>query len=314
MKKALVTFSGGLDSLIVIKLLQKQHINVTAIHFTSCFFNKTQKITNFANLYGFKIIFHDFSTQHIEIVKKPKFGYGKNLNPCIDCHLLMLQTCAYKIKSGEYDFLATGEVLAQRPFSQNYDSFAMMEEETGLKGLILRPLSAKCLDETIPEKEGWVDRNQFYDINGKRRDVQLKLIEEFNLTEFETPAGGCVLTDNIYSKNIRIIKKDKLMNELILFKLLQFGRFKKYSNGVYIFIGRNKEDNEKLLEFKNHFSHFISEADTKGPNIGIYGHATDNTIQYAKELFHRYSKAKGEGTINVLVDGKVEKSALIFNI
>ena len=314
MKKCLTLFSGGLDSLIVIKILQKQGIDVTAIHFTSCFFNKTEKINHFSQLYGLKIIFHDFSTKHIELIKKPIYGFGKHLNPCVDCHLLMLQTCADKIKSGEFDFLATGEVLAQRPFSQNFKTFDMMEETIDLKGLILRPLSAKCLEETIPEKLGWVDRNLLYGISGKRREIQLKLVDEFKLTEFETPAGGCILTDENYSKNLRIIRKDKLLTDFVLFELLKISKFKKFSHGVYIFIGRNKEENDKLLELKNHFSHFITEADVKGSNIGIYGNATNETIQVAKELFLKYSKAKGQGNPNVIVDGKIEKIFSEINI
>jgi len=218
--KALVLFSGGLDSILAVKVLQEQKIDVTAMCFRSYFFNEN-KAQKAAKEIGVRLIIKDFSKKHLVMVKNPKYGYGKNMNPCIDCHLMMINTAGKSIRKNfwhrfnykkKYDFVATGEVLWQRPMSQNINMLELIEKQSCVKGYVLRPLSAKLLAETIVEKKGLVDRKKLLDISGRSRKRQLKLVEKYKIKNFENAGGGCLLTD--YSFGNRL--KELLLNELLL--------------------------------------------------------------------------------------------------
>ena len=193
--KALVLFSGGLDSVLAVKVLQEQNIKVTAVCFCSNFFDE-QQAKKVARKIGIKLIIKNFSKKHLEMVKNPQYGYGKNMNPCIDCHLLMLreakkmmfyevfwQMCFWPFLSNKrkYDFVATGEVLGQRPMSQNRRMLELIEKKAGLEGYLLRPLSAKLLAETEIEKKGFINRDKLLDISGRSRKRQLELAKKFGI-------------------------------------------------------------------------------------------------------------------------------------
>lgn len=198
--KALVLFSGGLDSVLAVKILEKQGIKVAGICFASSFFGaeKAQKI---ARENGLELFVEDFNKDILNLVKNPQHGLGKNMNPCIDCHFAMLGRAKKVAREHAYDFLASGEVLGQRPFSQNKQ--ALLKVAENVEGDILRPLSAKLLPETKMEKEGLVDRKQLLDIQGRQRNRQIKLAKDLKIKKFESPAGGCLLTDPTFGKRLK---------------------------------------------------------------------------------------------------------------
>ncbi|MEA1898464.1 MAG: tRNA 4-thiouridine(8) synthase ThiI [Bacteroidota bacterium] len=200
--KCLLLFSGGLDSILAAKILMEQKIQVQGITFKSYFFNAEQakKAAKKIKL-PLKII--DFSKEHFEMVKNPKYGYGKAINPCIDCHLLMLKTAKKILTKEKYDFIATGEVLGERPMSQNKSAMELLEKQSGLTGSLLRPLSAKLLEQTIPEKSGLINRKKLLDISGRQRIKQLALVKKYKIKEYPTPSGGCLLCDLEFSKRLK---------------------------------------------------------------------------------------------------------------
>lgn len=197
---ALVLFSGGLDSLIAVKLLQEQGVAVHALCFFSNFFG-CSAAKKAASVNGVIIREEDISEEVLELVKDPTAKKGRNLNPCIDCHALMVEKAKKYVESGEYDILATGEVLGQRPFSQTASAMRQVEERAGTE--VLRPLSAKYLPPTEAEKKGYVDRERLSDIKGRSRKRQVEFAIKYNLREYESPAGGCLLTESEFTRKLQ---------------------------------------------------------------------------------------------------------------
>ncbi|MEK7098062.1 MAG: tRNA 4-thiouridine(8) synthase ThiI, partial [Patescibacteria group bacterium] len=204
MAKALVLVSWGLDSMLTCRLLMEQGVEVIGLSFKSCFFG-TAKAKKAAEQLGIRLIERDFSPDHLKLVKKPKYGYGKNMNPCIDCHSLMFRIAKGIMEEEGVDFVASGEILGQRPKSQNKDALGIVAKYSGLNDLLVRPMSAKHLEETRPEKEGILDRSKLMDIKGRRRDKQLELVKKFDIKQYASPGGGCILTDPAYSDRLREI-------------------------------------------------------------------------------------------------------------
>ncbi|MEI6858101.1 7-cyano-7-deazaguanine synthase [Psychrilyobacter sp.] len=308
--KALALFSGGLDSSLAIKLVQKQGIEVIALNFVSHFFGgKNEKADNMAKQLGVKLEYIDFSTIHTEIVKNPPSGRGKNMNPCIDCHTLMFKKAGELLEQYEASFLISGEILGQRPMSQNFSSLNRVKKLSGVElgDLIVRPLCAKLLPITKPEELGWIDREQLMDINGRSRKVQLELVEKWGIVEYPTPGGGCMLTEPNYSKRLRTLEEDGFLDDQYshLFHLAKRGRFFRLESGKYLFVGREKDDNFKLSEYKEYGTLYIAGAGTPGPAIVGYGDLTEDQITLAQNLFSRYSQAKGKKKIQVVINEKI---------
>ncbi|MFA6376440.1 MAG: tRNA 4-thiouridine(8) synthase ThiI [Candidatus Paceibacterota bacterium] len=199
--RALVLMSGGLDSMLAGKILEFQGMKTTLICFKSYFFSEIAAQKS-ARALGMELRVEDISVPHLEIVKHPRYGYGGAVNPCIDCHLLMLKTAKAIMNSQGFDFVATGEVLGERPMSQNKLSLDIIEKESGLAGFLLRPLSALLLPPTIAETKGLIDRNQLYGISGRSRKVQMELAEKFNIKYVPQPGGGCILTEKEYGQRL----------------------------------------------------------------------------------------------------------------
>ena len=263
--KALVLMSGGLDSILAVKVLMEQEIEVTGLTFVSNFFNEDDAKKSIEKL-GIKFIIYDLGDVYLKILKNPKHGYGKNMNPCIDCHGLMMKT-AYKImKENGFDFIATGEVLGQRPKSQNKQALGMVERYGELEGHLLRPLSAKLLQETKMEKEGLVDRERLLGIEGRNREVQIKLAEEYGIEDYPSPGGGCILTYSDYSERLKEminIWPSCTSNDI---DLLRAGRVF-WFNDILIIVGRHKEDNKKLEELVQKNDLLFELEDKKGPVV-----------------------------------------------
>ena len=220
--KALALFSGGLDSALAVKVVKDQGIEVIGLNFVSHFFGgKNEKAESMAKQLGIQLEYIDFKKRHTDMMQNPVYGRGKNMNPCIDCHSLMFKIAGELLEKYDAQFVISGEVLGQRPMSQNSAALEKVKALSGMDDLILRPLSAKLLPPSKAELEGWVDREQLLDIQGRSRARQMELTEKYGLVEYPTPGGGCLLTDPAYSDRLEIIEKDGLMDENIhIFSIL----------------------------------------------------------------------------------------------
>lgn len=306
--KALALFSGGLDSGLAIKIIQEQGIEVIALNFVSYYFGgKNPKIEDMSKQLDVKVEYIDFKEEQKKIVENPVFGHGKNMNPCIDCHGLMLKIAGNLLKKYNADFVITGEVLGQRPMSQNLHALSKVEELSGIKGLIVRPLSAKHLKETIPEEKGWIDRSKLLNLSGRSRKPQMDYAHQYNITKYPSPAGGCLLTDPLYSKRLRYLLDDKQFEYSYLFEVIKHGRFFRLDEGKYIIAGRRLEDNENIENFKDKTNLFIKGDKTAGPSIFCFGDLNKEEQIFAKEIFSRYSSTKGKDICSILVNGVHEE-------
>lgn len=312
--KALALFSGGLDSALAVKVVKDQGIEVIALNFVSHFFGgKNEKAEKMAEQLGIKLEYIDFKKRHTDMMQHPVYGRGKNMNPCIDCHSLMFKIAGELLEEYDAQFVISGEVLGQRPMSQNSAALEKVKSLSGMDELILRPLSAKLLPPSKAELEGWVDREQLLDIQGRSRQRQMELTEEYGLVEYPTPGGGCLLTDPAYSIRLEIVEKDGLMNEehSYLFHLLKKSRFYRLGEKKYLFVGRDEEGNSRIDEYKDKGSLHITSCSVGGPHILGYGEFTEDEKRFATELYSRYSKVKGKNEIEVRVNGEVVKVAPI---
>jgi len=207
--KAIALLSGGLDSTLAARVVIDQGIELEALNFMTVFCNCTNKgetclaSQKAVDALGIPLKVFNVSEEYLNVVKGPKHGYGRNMNPCIDCRIFMLKRAKAYMEGSGASFLVTGEVLGQRPMSQRRDAMRLIEKEGGLDGLILRPLSAKFLPPTIPEKEGWVDREKLLAIQGRSRKPQIRLAEAFGIRDYPCPAGGCLLTDPQFAKRMK---------------------------------------------------------------------------------------------------------------
>jgi tRNA-specific 2-thiouridylase len=313
--RALALFSGGLDSSLAIKVIQQQGIEVIALNFVSHFFGgKNDKIEKMAEQLGVKVEYIDFKAVHTEIVKNPPSGRGKNMNPCIDCHALMFRYIAENLLE-KYDaqFIISGEVLGQRPMSQNKNALDRVKKLSGIEDLIVRPLSAKLLQPSKAEREGWVDREKLLDINGRSRKRQMELAEEYGIEEYPSPGGGCMLTEPNYSSRLRVLEEDGYLDEKYsdLFYLIRYGRFFRLGEGKYLFVGREEETNYKISEYAGIGTVHIKGAGVPGPAILGYGELSDYDRKFAMELFSRYSKEKGKAPVKMLVNGVIEEIGIV---
>jgi len=310
--RALMLLSGGLDSILAVKILQEQDIEVTGLTFVSYFFN-ANLAKKAAQQLKIKLKIIDFSDEHLAMVKNPPHGYGKAVNPCIDCHVLMLRKAKEISRLGQapnrdspsdtvlesgtvpkglslFDFIATGEVLGERPMSQNKQALELIEKQSGLQGYLLRPLSAKLLKLTIPEKRGLVNRNKLLDISGRSRKRQIALAKKWGIKDYPTPAGGCLLTDLQFAQRLKeLFQKwsDGQGNDI---QLLKLGRHFWVKNNKII-VGRNEKENKKIKKLAQKGDLVIEPKDFSGPNILIRSRTKllKESLVKAKELMIKYS-------------------------
>jgi tRNA-specific 2-thiouridylase len=293
--KALALFSGGLDSTLAINLILSQGIEVVAVNFVSpfCICEKSGGVTETAKQLGVPLKLVDVGDEYLKMVQKPKYGYGKNINPCIDCRIFILRKAKKIAKEIGASFIFTGEVLGERPMSQNFKAMKIIEKEAALEGKLLRPLSARLLPETVVEKEGLVDREKLLGIQGRSRKPQIKLAEKFNIKHYPNPAGGCLLTCRQYANKLRDIFQQKRRCSMADVSLLKVGRHFRLGKNKII-VGRNEEEN-KILTAKKMVNDYYFEV----PNIGspitvLQGAKTKNAIRTAAALTVFYSDAKSD--------------------
>ncbi len=293
MVKALGLFSGGLDSVLAACVLREQGIAVTGIAFETPFFS-AEKARQAALHLGLQLVVRDITTPHLEVMKKPKHGFGSQMNPCIDCHALMVRIARGIMEEQKFDFIFTGEVLNERPMSQNRQALGIVERESCCVGCLLRPLSAKLLDETIPEKQGRVDREKLLALHGRTRKPQIELAKKYGLTGYMQPAGGCLLTDPVFSRRLKDLRDREGLDDVRGIQLLKVGRHFRLESGCKVVVGRNEAENNKLDALAREGDVFLTPRDIPGPTVILPGGGSDEDITDAARLCARYSDA-GQG-------------------
>lgn len=308
--RALALFSGGLDSALAIKVVKDQGVEVIALNFVSHFFGGyNERSEKMAKQLGVRLEYVDFMSRHTDVVKDPVYGRGKNMNPCIDCHALMFKVAGELLEKFDAQFIISGEVLGQRPMSQNAQALEKVKKLSGVGNLVLRPLSAKLLPPSEAELKGYVDREKLLDISGRSRTRQMELMDFYGIVEYPSPGGGCLLTDPSFSDRLRIVEEDGLLSEenSYIFDLLKVSRFFRFDKGRYLFIGKDQITNKTIeeLRLKGFGKFYIYSHDTPGPNILSNVDLTNDEIDFSKKIFSRYSKKKGNEKIRANVCGKI---------
>ena len=306
--RALGLCSGGLDSILSALVLSKQGIHVEWITFETPFFT-AEKAQRAADQTGIPLHIEDITEDYLEMLKHPPAGFGKNMNPCMDCHTMMFNKAGQFMQANGFDFLFSGEVRGQRPMSQNISSLRYVEKHSQFGGRILRPLSAKCMPETPMEQQGFVDRSQLLDLSGRSRKPQMALAKELGIHDYPSPAGGCLLTDPGYSRRLRdLMDHGAELTRNALF-LLRHGRHMRLGPETKIIVGRTKQDNEQILKWRN------PEKDTllkvkkfAGPIVIMPGGGPQPMLFLAACICAGYSKAPVSDPAGVLVEtgGKSE--------
>ena len=308
MKKAIALFSGGLDSLLAIKIVKEQGIDVEALNIKIGFSSSdnSEYLQRKADELGVKLtIVNDIKNFTETILWSPVNGYGKNLNPCVDCHSNMLKIAWEYAQRYSADFIITGEVLNQRPMSQTYTQLRKVNNSTDFQEYIVRPLSAKNLPTSIPEKEGWVDRDKFYAINGRSRKVQIALAEQYGIMEYETPGGGCLLTEKGSTNKIKAIKNTTGSLDVTDVSIVSKGRYFKIGDTLLI-TGCNKSENDFLREIKSDKYSVIEPPVVKGPTSLVYN-VTEKTKEIVARIILKYCKLTEKNNV-LIIDGKKVES------
>ncbi len=285
--KALVLFSGGFDSLLVYFILKKEKINPMALIFTTPFFSakKAEKIA-IENTLNYRII--DIGNEYIyNVLLNPPNGYGKNLNPCIDCHSYMIKKAKEIMQREGFSFIATGDVVGQRPMSQKKAIFNKIDKENELQGYILRPLSGNLLPETIPERKRWIKKEALHTIQGRSRREQIKIAKVIDLTVYGSPGGGCLLTDRGYCQKAQIVIGTFDKPDKSYFDVIKYGRVFQLEKAVLI-VGRNQGENEKIMKSGINGTYFET-IDIPGPDGLLIGKKSKENIRKSKEIIARYS-------------------------
>ena len=317
-RKAVSLISGGLDSMLATKVIMEQGVHVEGINFFTGFCveghthairkqdqhkNKRNNALWVAEQLGIKLHIIDVIEPYKDVLLNPKHGYGSNMNPCLDCKGFMVQKAYEWIQQHDFDFIITGEVMGQRPMSQRRDTMPVIQRESGAGDRLLRPLCAKKLPPTLPEREGWVNRDELLDFHGRGRRPQIALAEKFGFHDYAQPAGGCCfLTDEAYSKKLVDLwqsrgERDYELDDIMLLKV---GRHLRPARHFKVIISREEGENNFLEGYRKQFISLHPVSHT-GPLALIDGTPDADDIEIAARIVARYSKGRNEDTVTVLV-------------
>jgi len=315
-RRVIVLTSNGLDSILTLKIMEKEGLDVVGIRFVTWFNRK--KYTELDDLpyeyttMGISVLNIDISNEYLDILLHPEHGYGSAANPCIDCKIFFLRKARKLLKSLNADFVATGEVIGQRPMSQRPDIMRLIGKESGLKDYLLRPLSAKLLEETIPEKLGWVNRDNLYDISGRSRIRQINLARQFNIKNYLTPAGGCILTEKNFNNRFKELLEHKDNVNIDDLITLRYGRHFRISKYCKLIVGRHEKENDFLKKIK-WGNVKIDIVNTPGPFSIMEWDRDDFNLQMALEIIARYADYQGVvDRIEFKIYCKKERESIIY--
>ncbi len=303
--KAIALFSGGLDSMLAIKVIQEQGIEVIAVNFNIGFGStedRREHMQKVADEVGVELVIADVRERYVEkVLFSPKYGYGSAFNPCIDCHGNMFKWAKEYMDKYGASFVISGEVLNERPMSQRKEAMDQVEKISGLEGLVLRPLSAKFMRPTIPEEKGWVDREKLLDIQGRSRKRQYELIDKYGIDYFESPGGGCLLTDKFVAVKINdFIKYDTFTKEDI--DVIKFGRHFRIGPTAKLVVGRHQEDNEKIKAIVNEkFDTVYMPQGITGPVSLLSKSATPEERETAARIILTYGRTQPDTTYTLMI-------------
>ncbi len=302
--KCLVLFSGGLDSVIAAHLMTRQGIDAVGVHFILPFDRHDtqgrQVVHTRAQKAGISLIEVQEGEEFAQMVMHASCGYGKAANPCIDCRIFRLQNAAKLMQQQNADFLVTGEVIGQRPMSQRRDALARIEKHSGLAGLILRPLSAQKLPPTIPEQNGWVDRDALPGLVGRSRKPQMAYAHEHGLS-YATPAGGCLLTQRVSKERLDDLCTHQQQVTLNDFESIAVGRHFRLGPHTKLIVGRNRSENHRIQQLASCKDHTIEPADVAGAFALLRGEVCEETMHVAARIAGRFSRGKAQAQVTMSV-------------
>jgi hypothetical protein len=301
MVKAVVLYSGGLDSRLALEIIKEWSVIVYPLHILHKLISSPQ----IHMVDGLKTV--DVTEEFAQIVQKPEYGYGKNLNPCIDCRILMLKKAKKYMEDLGADFVATGEVLDQRQMSQRLDTLMLIEKKAGLEGMVVRPLSGGLLPPTIPEKKGLIEHKQLMTIRGRSRRLTLDIAKNMNVTEYLSPSGGCLLTDPGFCRRLADVLRCQEKIGAFDIDLLKIGRHFRIAPDAKIIVGRNEEENQKIEALAESEYILLYVPDTGSPNAILLG--DKKHVKTAAGITARYSDKKKDSRVEVhhRYKGKVDK-------
>jgi len=298
-RRAIGLLSGGLDSVLAIRMVKDEGVEVIALHIRLPFVRKTSESPEAAAEWlGVRLVTAEVGEDYIDVLRNPKFGYGKAFNPCIDCRVYMLGVARRVMEAEEASFVITGDVLKQRPKSQRPDALRIEDKYSGLDGLILRPLSAQLLEPTIPEKEGIVRREVLLGLSGRSRSKQFELAEEYGLKRFSTPAGGCPLTDPRFGEKIRALLTHVPRVTIEDLALLRKGRHF-YTESAHIIVGRSLRENRALVASRSPDDVLLGISEYGGPVTLVRGRVDCKALAQAARLTALYSDAPCDAVVTV---------------
>jgi tRNA-specific 2-thiouridylase len=306
--KAVALYSGGLDSTLAIIVMINHGVEIEAVNFNTDLIpdqdTKTlhDRLERDANKFGFAYRTIHLGSKFIDMVKNPGHGYGKRMNPCIDCKIMMLREAGEYMRKIDAHFAITGEVIGQRPMSQMKPTLRQIEKAAMLEDLIVRPLSGKLLDPTFPEKQGLIKRDWLMDINGRSRKYQLELAAKFGIEDYPTPAGGCLLTDVNYSVRLKDLfdyQETYSVNEIYL---LRCGRHFRLSPAARLIVGRDENDNNRIEKLAGPDDYLVEVKDTGSPVAVLSGTANEDDINLAAAIVAGYSDSKTKSKVTVDID------------
>ncbi|MCK5214662.1 MAG: tRNA 4-thiouridine(8) synthase ThiI [Candidatus Omnitrophica bacterium] len=298
-QKAVGLFSGGLDSQIATKLISELGFEVHALFFGLPWIIDYEKVKEAANRLGVKFVFHQLDEDYLEVVKNSRNGYGSAMNPCIDCKIYMLKKAANYMRDIGAAFVFTGEVLGQRPMSQKRHALKKIEQQAGLDGYLLRPLSARLLDATIPEKLNIIDREKLLEISGRGRTDQIALADKFGIKEYPGPAGGCKLTDQHYASRLKDLFSHGL-NDYRETISIRWGRHYRIDDKTKVIVGRDEMENDLLIKYAKPSDYILEPTVVSGPTVILKGNEPcKEIIAMAAGFIQHFSKHRGADPIGV---------------
>ncbi len=296
--RALALISGGLDSLLAAKLIKDQGIEVVGVHFKIPFCKLDIK-KSFPDI-GIKLLEFDLGADFLSLIISPRYGFGSNMNPCIDCKILMFTKAKELLSELKASFIITGEVLGQRPMSQNKQALKLIKQRSGLEDLLLRPLSAQFFPPSLPEREGWVKREKLLNFNGRIRTPQMQLAKKLGISKYANPAGGCLLTDPCFSKRLEELLKHKELS-LDNLKLLKMGRHFRIGKDSRLVVGRDEAENKLLIQLAKPGDYLFSpQSDLAGPTSLARGPMTQELIYLSSQVTSAYSDTSGLERIEIV--------------
>jgi len=309
--------SGGLDSFLAAKIIQNQGVKVNGVYFLMPFCRQDKAGLNnsamekMAERLNLKLRVKYSGKEYLKIVENPRYGYGKNLNPCIDCKILMLKQAKKIMNDSGAKFIITGEVLGQRPMSQNRQSLNLIEKQSGLKGYLLRPLSAKLFEPTVAETKSWINREKLLDINGRARTTQMELAKQFGITEYLQPAGGCLLTEPSFCRRLEeLFNREEYCIDNV--ELLKVGRHFRVKSNFKLVVGRNEKENEKLFKLAKKTDAYFEPQELAGPTGLGRGAVDEEAKKISAKIIARYTLPKRKIKVKVKIPFSGKKEEIIL--